>query len=1078
MNKYIYALVISFSLSSFAQNVEEVVDVNTDSENSDVEEVVTTGSRIARSVLDMAQPVTIISGDEFRNRAYTNAAQALTDLPEVSSVNSLSGDQSSQGAGQQVASNFGLNSARTVTLVNGRRFVGSQSPTGGAGSGLAVDLNNIPSALIDRVEIVPVGGAAVYGADAIAGVVNYVLKDDFEGAEFSLNRNDYSGMEDDFSFNLTIGGNFADGRGNIVFNAQVEEKGQVFYDQANARIQNCSQGFWFENPNDADQDLYATVGTLYDSELESTRGAEFQNDEGKRSFGDRGGDLCAYLVSNPVEGLLTAGGDNEVGAIGVGYNGNLNGSATAPLWYIFGAPGDLELMDAGVPYGRNYYTRGSSIGNIMDNQILRAGFDRKNLSVMVKYDITDNHQFFMDVYNNSFQAIDDGSSSSAHYSDYWFGYVDRDNCNADGFSWTAANNGCWTLSGSIPITIDDPFLTANSVAIMEGLGYETGDKAYLQKLHVDLSPSLRGDGFSNESTTQFYSTGMTGNFDLLDRNLSYEVGYSWGQTRVLGTAPFVVGARFAAAMDYGINPDTGAIDCRFNYESGYDLPAITFGQDDSWGSTLGGGVGLGSVGDCSPYNVMGFNNPGNDAAKDYFTSFANDGSTLNQKSVFGSMSGEAFDLPAGPVEFVVGFDRRKEKAKYDADQFALLSVAIRGSQTRSTTGSFDIASEYIELSVPVISGMPFAQDVRIDYGFRQMENTNSLRTNAYDVDALSIFWRVNDQIAIRASEQTTTKSPNIGDLYGPKNPSFQQALDPCDTRYVGDGDFPANRLANCTAAGIDTTDFTSFVAGGTVQGYSGGNERLLDEAGDTSSYGIVFTPNYDFLSQFGSFDFSADYISILLKDYVTTFTLIDFMEACYDAASYPNNFCESFTRSDDGQVDGFETGAGNSGVIDFATYIYRANWNIDTQYGNLSASWRGLQQDKRNQADSGDPADLVDKTGWSSDPEWTHDLTLAWGYKNYYSYYKMDFVDGGYINKQQTDENPDRYIGAEGQSLIKYDGYFTDTLGFVWRPSDKSTLAIRVTNPMDHDGSESRYQTERGLQFTGRSVSTSFTVKF
>ena len=53
-------------------------------------------------------------------------------------------------------------------------------------------------------------------------------------------------------------------------------------------------------------------------------------------------------------------------------------------------------------------------------------------------------------------------------------------------------------------------------------------------------------------------------------------------------------------------------------------------------------------------------------------------------------------------------------------------------------------------------------------------------------------------------------------LYGPKNPSFQQALDPCDTRYVDDGDFPANRLANCTADGIDTTDFRSFVAGGTV----------------------------------------------------------------------------------------------------------------------------------------------------------------------------------------------------------------------------------------------------------------------
>ena len=142
-NNYLYGILLGFSIISFAQDVEDVVETEIEqAEQSEaVEEVVTTGSRIARSALDMAQPVTIISGDEFKIRGYTNAAQALTDLPEVSSVNSLSGDQSSQGAGQQVASNFGLNSARTVTLVNGRRFVGSQSPTGGAGYGLAVDLN-------------------------------------------------------------------------------------------------------------------------------------------------------------------------------------------------------------------------------------------------------------------------------------------------------------------------------------------------------------------------------------------------------------------------------------------------------------------------------------------------------------------------------------------------------------------------------------------------------------------------------------------------------------------------------------------------------------------------------------------------------------------------------------------------------------------------------------------------------------------------------------------------------------------------------------------------------------------------
>ena len=208
-----------FSLSIFAQDAD--TDNNeVEADDDQIEEIITTGSRISRNPLELAQPVTIISGEEYEIRAYTNAAEALTDVPGVGSVNSLSGDQSGLGAGQQVASNFGLNSGRTVTLINGRRFVGSQSPTGGAGSGLAVDLNNIPTALIERVEILPVGGAAVYGADAIAGVVNFILKDDFEGAEFTYNGYDYAGMDEDSSFNFTIGGNFADGRGNIVINAQ------------------------------------------------------------------------------------------------------------------------------------------------------------------------------------------------------------------------------------------------------------------------------------------------------------------------------------------------------------------------------------------------------------------------------------------------------------------------------------------------------------------------------------------------------------------------------------------------------------------------------------------------------------------------------------------------------------------------------------------------------------------------------------------------------------------------------------------------------------------------------------------
>ena len=277
------------------------------------------------------------------------------------------------------------------------------------------------------------------------------------------------------------------------------------------------------------------------------------------------------------------------------------------------------------------------------------------------------------------------------------------------------------------------------------------------------------------------------------------------------------------------------------------------------------------------------------------------------------------------------------------------------------------------------------------------------------------------------------------------------------------------------------------MAGGTVQGTSGGNPNLLDENGDTTSFGIVFTPSYDFLEPYGDFTFTADYIEILLTDYVTTFSLEDFMVACYEGSSFPNNFCNNFQRNDQNQVTDFQVGSGNSGVIDFATYIYRMNWSQDFAtlvmqpegtLGDVDVRWRAYQQDKRFVADSGDPADLVDKTGYASDPEWSWDMTVGWSYKNWYAYYQADFVDGGYINKIQTDVRADRYIGKNGQPITEYDSYWFDTIGLVYRPNDNMSFSVRVENPLDHDGSESRYQTERQISLIGRTITTQFKLKF
>src|SRR5215469_11652844 len=157
-----------------------------------VEEVVVTGSRIhlAPSDVTTVSPLTVVEQDVLPERGFVQIGQALnqvtTNTPQFAITPH---DGTSSGSGQQYPNLFDLGAGRTLTLVNGRRFVSSgvsTPPTTGVVSlgDNVVDTNMIPAGLIERVEIVNAGGSVVYGSDAIAGVVNYILKDHFTGAEF------------------------------------------------------------------------------------------------------------------------------------------------------------------------------------------------------------------------------------------------------------------------------------------------------------------------------------------------------------------------------------------------------------------------------------------------------------------------------------------------------------------------------------------------------------------------------------------------------------------------------------------------------------------------------------------------------------------------------------------------------------------------------------------------------------------------------------------------------------------------------------------------------------------------------
>jgi iron complex outermembrane receptor protein len=158
---------------------------------------VVTGSRIRVQDYVAANPVTSVTAETIENSGQTNLTSFLTDVPALSSSLTLQdgADTSTPGlAGLNLLNLRGLGTDRTLVLVNGRRHIAANPGTS------SVDVNSIPVALVERTEVLTGGASAVYGADGVSGVVNFILKDDFEGIDFRAQTgwSDEGGGENNF----------------------------------------------------------------------------------------------------------------------------------------------------------------------------------------------------------------------------------------------------------------------------------------------------------------------------------------------------------------------------------------------------------------------------------------------------------------------------------------------------------------------------------------------------------------------------------------------------------------------------------------------------------------------------------------------------------------------------------------------------------------------------------------------------------------------------------------------------------------------------------------------------------------
>jgi iron complex outermembrane recepter protein len=218
-----------------------------------LEQVVVTGSRIARPETEFPSPVVAYGAEALAESGRTNLADFLSDVPALASSrtnnptgNTVPGEDGQVGINTLNLRNLGEN--RTLVLVDGRRHVAALQGTS------AVDINSIPTDLIERIDVISGGASAVYGADAVSGVVNFITKKNFEGISLrpQFGISERGDAETRFG-SIVAGKNFSDGRGNVAIAYEYSnDAGLLASDRSSYRPENLT--YFVANPDDVDDD--------------------------------------------------------------------------------------------------------------------------------------------------------------------------------------------------------------------------------------------------------------------------------------------------------------------------------------------------------------------------------------------------------------------------------------------------------------------------------------------------------------------------------------------------------------------------------------------------------------------------------------------------------------------------------------------------------------------------------------------------------------------------------------------------------------------------------------------------------
>ena len=361
----------------------------------------------------------------------------------------------------------------------------------------------------------------------------------------------------------------------------------------------------------------------------------------------------------------------------------------------------------------------------------------------------------------------------------------------------------------------------------------------------------------------------------------YEISFNYGKfTENTNASGYVDKQRFMLALDAGLNPTTGKIECRAKFDP---TAAIAFPSSTENNARLAADVAA-----CVPYNPFGQGN--NAASIAYFGVNYGNQSKMAQTDISGFVAGNTggfFNLPGGPIDFVLGGEYRKETASYQQDAFGAAGNTNAVAFGNFLPPAFTVKEAFGEIRIPLLKNKPF---------FEELTLTGAARVSDYNSGAGTVWtwngggeWSPVAGLRFRANYSRAVRAPNLSETFGDLIPNFAPGFtDPCSTSRIGAG--TQFRGPNCT------TDLGNLLGNVTNTAYSlpilsGVNPNLEAEKSNSLTIGMVAQPKF-----IPGLNIAIDYYSIKVNGVIVSLTAQNIANACYDQPTLNNPFCGLFQR--------------------------------------------------------------------------------------------------------------------------------------------------------------------------------------